>query len=161
MNRLLKWVMDPRVATVLFLIFLIGYFIFLDEEGGLDSSGFFLFGPSSDPNINFLGVQINSWSKVITLYTISFVSALMSGYYDVVLSSNFMEKLVDPELVVPWSTPVVFGITSMDKVIGMGLEIINILIISSRQFQFMVPAVLADLAIGFLEANFLLSQKMI
>jgi hypothetical protein len=154
--RILKKLLDPRVAILVFILYLVAYFIYLDEEGGF-GNGFFNFGPSS--NSTFMQISINTWPKVIVLYLISFFTALMTGYYETALSSNFMEKLMDPDLKVPYNDRTVFGIVSIDKVIGLFLEILSILIITSQQFQFMLPALVADLMIGVVDASFLLGQK--
>jgi hypothetical protein len=153
----LEQMMDPRIAVTVFLAFLIGYYVFLDEESQLGENGFFAFGPSN--NVVFMGIAVNTWGKCITLYAISFFTALMTGYYEAALGNNFMMKLVDADVSMPWSQPTVFGLVSIDKVIGMLLEIIEVLIITSQQFQFMIPALVGDLAIGVLDAAFLLNQK--
>lgn len=156
LQKLVDLLMDPRVAILLFMLFCIAYVVFMDEEGAF-SKRFLKFGPG--PDANFMGITLDSWSKVVMVYAISFCTALMTGYYGAALSTNFYEKLIDPDLVVPFSRRVVFGIVSVDKAIGLLLEIITIMVITTQQLQFMVPGLFADLLVGVLEASYLLGQK--
>jgi len=157
--KLLKTLLDPRIALLIFLIYCIAYFVFLDEEGGF-TSNFLNFGPSIDPAnpTKFMGININTWSKTLMVYSISFITALLTGYYEV-SSNNFMEKLVDPQLTSPFGLTLSTIITSFDKIIGLMLQIISILLISTQQLQFMLPELVADILVGIFDTYFLFDQK--
>ena len=65
--------MSPKVVLVLFTLFLVGYIVFLDLEGGFTQS-FLHFGPgtNADNTATFIGVKMDSWSKVGIMYAVGF-----------------------------------------------------------------------------------------
>ena len=74
---------NPFLAVIIFILFLVGFFIYLDLEGSF-ANGFLHFGPGSDNDntAQFMGIEINSWSKVLTLYALCFCTGLLKSYYD-------------------------------------------------------------------------------
>jgi hypothetical protein len=80
-NFLKNYLFEPRIAFVIFICFIIGYLVFLDEEGAFKD--FVKFGP--DPSIKFLGMKVDTWKKVILIYIVGFFSALLQRYYGTVM----------------------------------------------------------------------------
>lgn len=58
-NFLKNYLFEPRIAFMIFICFIIGYLVFLDEEGAFKD--FTKFGP--DPSIKFLGMKVDTWKK--------------------------------------------------------------------------------------------------
>lgn len=156
LNWALKAILDPRVAVVIFLAYCIGYLVFLDEENAFYGS-FLQFGPSS--TTKFMGIPIDTWSKCLTMYGISFASGIMSAYYGTSLSANFDQRLQDPDLELPFGRGMTMTIKTMDEVISFFVTIISILMITSQQVQFMLPELLANILMGLLETHYLLDSK--
>lgn len=154
---LLEMILDPRVAIVIFLIYCIAYIIVLDEEGYL-SANFLSFGPSKTA-ATFAGVSLDTWGKVLAVYGISFATSLVSGYYEISYVSNFMEKLIDPELRVPFGFSTTISLVSVDKIVRAILNIINIFVIMTQQLQFIVPGLIANIIVAWIDATYLLGQK--
>ena len=71
---------EPKMAFVIFLVFIISYLVLLDEEGAFKKK-FLNFGPSEDSV--FLGMKLDTWQKVILVYLIGFVSSLLTSYYGI------------------------------------------------------------------------------
>jgi len=75
---ILNLFMRPEVATLCIIIFITGYLIYIDKEGGF-KDGFLEFGPSDKGK--FIGMKIDSWVKVIVLYIIGFITGFVKTYY--------------------------------------------------------------------------------
>ena len=88
-NFLKNYLFEPRIAFMIFICFIIGYLVFLDEEGAFKD--FTKFGP--DPSIKFLGMKVDTWKKVILIYIVGFFSALLQGYYGTVMFDFIHSKL--------------------------------------------------------------------
>jgi len=67
-NFLKNYLFEPRIAFIIFIVFIIGYLVFLDEEGAFKD--FAKFGP--DPSTKFLGMKVDTWKKVILIYIVGF-----------------------------------------------------------------------------------------
>lgn len=81
--------MSPKIALVIFTLFLVGYITYIVEEGGFAKS-FLHFGPGTDKEntTTFIGITLDSWTKVGTLYAISFLSALLIYQHTLFVSNE-------------------------------------------------------------------------
>ena len=66
---IMEYFYNPYIVVVIFVLFLMFYFVYLDVEGSF-ANGFLHFGPGGDNSntTQFMGVTLDSWSKVFTLY---------------------------------------------------------------------------------------------
>ena len=80
--KLLKLLSNPKIAFIIFATWIV-IFIFILKKEGIFTKKFLHFGPSNDPETqtNFLGSPVDSWSKVITLYILGFLTVCFSAYY--------------------------------------------------------------------------------
>ena len=133
---------SPSVAVVIFMIFLILYFVFLDLEGGFGYT-FLHFGPGTDRDntTSFMGIKLDSWRKVIILYVVSFFSALMTTYYHStythIVSNKVLSSTVDA---IPYGKIETYAIMLLDPIIIESLAIIEFFTTLTLQFQFILPA---------------------
>ena len=128
--------MSPKVALIIFTLFLVGYIAFIDEEGGF-TQDFLKWGPS---NTRFLGVKLDSWHKVIMMYLVGFTSALMTTYYRTVMSNNIHSYIWNRALEsVPYSKTWTYIIVMLEPFFYQVLEIIQFFTTLTMQFQFIVP----------------------
>jgi len=137
---------NPYIAVIIFLIFLIGFFIYLDLEGSF-ANGFLHFGPGSDKDNTtyFMGIEINSWSKVLTLYALCFSTGLLKSYYDMTVDTNIIQHLGDPNVTaLPYTKSGVYAITLIDPLIMHSLWLLEILITITVQLQFIFPLILGE-----------------
>ena len=143
---LLSFFNSPYIAVILFIIFLIGFFVYLDEEGSFEN-GFLHFGPG-DSRVNttqFMGVQLDSWYKVLTLYMVCFTVGFMTSYYDNTVSRTLFKTILDEsKAIVPYSMAGAYSVTLIDPFIVHSLKIIEFLATLTLQFQFILPLFLGE-----------------
>lgn len=137
---------NPYFIVVLFVIFLIAYFIFLDVEGSF-ANDFLHFGPGGT-NVNsaqFMGIVLDSWSKVITLYFICFTTGFLSTHYDNVVSMTIINNVMDTTLThVPYSQTGTYAVVLIDPLIMHSLKVIEFFATLTLQFQFILPVVVGS-----------------
>lgn len=136
---------EPRVAFCLFVFFMVGYMLFLDEEGAFNN--FFAFGP--DPGIRFLGMSMDTWSKVLLVYAVGFISSLLQGYYQTVMFDFIHSKLWNPAYKerIPVSKRWAQMIVTVEPLLNWMLSIVQFFVTMTMRFQFIVPQLLGQLLI--------------
>lgn len=139
---------SPRTAFILFLMFLIGYIIFLDVEGGF-SNNFLKFGPSTTNPTYFLGVKLDSWSKVIIMYFIGFISALMTSYYYTIMATSVHNYIYSASVKeVPHSKSLMYSIVLLEPILYQILTVIQFFMNLTMQLQFILPQIIGDFVAG-------------
>jgi len=137
---------NPYFIVVLFIVFLIAYFIFLDVEGSF-ANDFLHFGPGGT-NVNsaqFMGITLDSWSKVITLYFICFTTGFLSSHYDNVVSMSIINNVMDQSRsFVPYSQTGTYAVVLIDPLIMHSLKVIEFFATLTLQFQFILPVVVGS-----------------
>jgi hypothetical protein len=142
--RVLDFLSTPSVIVVSFLLFLILYFVFLDVEGSF-TSDFLLFGPAkSEEHITyFMGIKLDSWTKVLILYVISFLTGTLTSLYDLSVGSAIHMNVYNSEIKqinqTAFST---YFIMMVDPLIREALVIIGLFTSLTLQFQFILPGVI-------------------
>lgn len=58
------------------------------------ADNFLQFGP--DDQTKFLGMKMDTWSKVILIYIVGFFSSVLTGYYQTVMFDFIHSKLWNP-----------------------------------------------------------------
>lgn len=136
---------EPRMAFGLFIFFMVGYMFFLDEENAFQN--FFAFGP--DPSIRFLGMSINTWSKVILVYAVGFISSLLQGYYQTVMYDFIHSKLWNPAYKerIPISKRWAKTIVTVEPLLDWMLDIVQFFITMTMRFQFILPQLLGQIVV--------------
>lgn len=134
----------PVLAVFVFMLFLIGYFIFLDLEGGF-SNGFLQFGPGATDEEHatyFMSIKVDTWTKTYVLYLISFLSGLLSSYYNATLNKGFLPAL--DRTVVPYGKNETYAISLLDPLIVEFIYVIQVFATITLQLQFILPWVLGS-----------------
>lgn len=152
---------NPYFIVVIFIVFLIVYFVYLDVEGSF-ANGFLHFGPGGDTtnSTQFMGITLDSWSKVLTLYLICFTTGFLSTHYDNVVTSSIINKLTDPSVTyVPYSQSGTYAVVLIDPLIMHSLKVIEFLATLTLQFQFILPVVVGSYIGGLPTVLPLLSSK--
>lgn len=152
---------NPYFVVVIFIVFLIIYFIYLDVEGSF-ANGFLHFGPGGDTtnSTQFMGITLDSWSKVLTLYLICFTTGFLSTHYDNVVTSSIINKLTDPTVTyVPYSQSGTYAVVLIDPLIMHSLKVIEFLATLTLQFQFILPVVVGSYIGGLPTVLPMLSSK--
>lgn len=138
---------EPRMAFMIFIIFIILYLVFLDEEGAFKKK-FLKFGP--DPETKFLNMKIDTWKKVILVYVVGFLSALLQNYYGTVMYDFIHSKLWNPAYKerIPISKTWAQVIVSVEPLLYWLLNIIEFFVSLTMQLQFLIPQFLGQCITG-------------
>lgn len=139
--NIVRFFSNPRVVVVLFILFLVGYLVFIDEEGGF-AGNFTTFGPS---DTKFMMMKLDTWPKVIVLYIVSFLSAMMTTYYDNVMETNVHSYIWNPAIKkVPFSRFWTYIIVFLEPIFMEILGLITLLASLTLQLQFILPELLGS-----------------
>jgi len=140
-HKIVDFFMSPKVVLIIFTVFLVGYIIFIDLEGGFTKQ-FLHFGPGTTPETTtkFLGVKLDSWTKVIVLYVVGFFSALLTTYYQSVMSNNIHQYIWNRAIKdVPYSKIWTYLIVFLEPFFYQILSIIQFFTNLTLQLQFIIP----------------------
>lgn len=146
-GALIEFFMSPKVAVIIFTLFLVSYITFIDEEGGFKGN-FLHFGPGTDEKnmTSFLGVKLDTWTKVILLYVVSFLASLMTSYYQTVMSNNIHSYIWNRALKsVPYSRTWTYAIVMLEPFFYQVLSIIQFFTNMTLQLQFIIPSFIGSL----------------
>ena len=136
---------EPRMAFCAFVFFMVGYTLFLDEEGAFNK--FFGFGP--DPSIQFLGMSLDTWHKVCLVYAVGFISSLLQGYYQTVMYDFIHSRLWNPAYNerIPVSKRWAKIIVTVEPVLDWMLDIVQFFVTMTMRFQFILPQLLGQIIV--------------
>lgn len=147
LTTLRKFFYNPTVAFFIFVVFVIGYLIFLDEEGAFKSK-FLHFGPSTNPETQttFINMKLDSWRKVILVYIISFFSAVINAYYGNVIFQFIHQHLWNPAVKkIEGSKKVTLTIITLEQIIWTAVSVINFFTNMTMQLQFIIPSLVGNM----------------
>lgn len=155
-KKIVDFIFNPYTCFVLFTLFLIGYIIFLDEEGAFKKK-FLQWGPNDDAI--FLGMKMDTWPKVIGLYVTSFLSALFISYYNTVSFDFIHSKLWNPAYTEPIGMSKMFAtfIVTLEPIMFFTITTLNFFVNTTFQLQFILFQFLGrgiiDIAYGIYKVN--------
>jgi hypothetical protein len=150
--------LSPEIALIIFIVALFIYLFILDTDGAF-SSKFLRFGPSSDSK--FLNIQLDSWSKVISVYFIALFSSLSLSYYQNVVSSYVSGVLLHPAYKdsIAQSKIVSQILVTADPIVTAVMAAINFFITLTMEFQFIFFQLLGTLAVSIPVNLYTISKK--
>lgn len=157
----LKVFSDPKVAFLIFTIWIIIFLIILGGEG-IFSKKFLHFGPSNNPETQteFLGSPVDTWPKVITLYLLGFLSVFFSKYYYDIFESWQINTVKDhKEKKINMKKGTAYLITILDPVLDLINKTLEIFVLLTLQLQFIIPQLLGQLFVTILSTRAFLSKK--
>jgi hypothetical protein len=140
--------MDPLIALSIFVIFLVGYLVYIGFEGGF-SEKFLHFGPGTTPEntTNFLAIKLDTWPKVSVMYTISFISSFITGYYYMAVNTNLHSYVWNRAIkTIPYSRFTTLLVLMTEPILQEILGVILFFTTLTMQLQFLLPGMLG----GFL-----------
>ena len=142
MDGILSFLTDPKVVLIAFTLFLVGYIIFIDLEGGF-SQQFLQFGPGQG---TFLAIKMDTWPKVGALYAVGFMTALMTNYYGWTMSNNMHSFVYNRAIKkVPYSRFWVYLTNLLEPFFYQILAVIQFFTTLTMQLQFILPQFLGGL----------------
>jgi len=156
LTKFRDFLFEPRIALVVFVVFMIGYLILLDVEGTF-AGNFLTFGPDDDTT--FLNMKIDTWEKVIIIYVLGFVTAFLTSYYQTVMFDFIHSKIFNPAFKDAIDIPKkwVQAIVSLDPILYWILTVIQFFINLTMRLQFILPQLVGtaiiDIAYGHKKVN--------
>ena len=138
---------NPQTALIIILIF---FLVFLLSEGLTVGFGnnFLSFGPTQDEDgkpTKFMGINVDSWSKVGVIYTITFIASLLSAYYNTNVYSNIHAYVWNPAVKkVPFSKFWTYLILILNPIIQTLLYVIQFFATATFQLQYIIPQFVAS-----------------
>jgi hypothetical protein len=145
-SKFLNLINNPKFALIIILLFIIIFFLSEGFTGGFDPA-FYTFGPTKDVNgnyISFMGIEVKEWKHVIIIYLITFISVLLSIYYNNVLNIK-IEAYVFNHAVkhIPFNKIWTYLMLLTDPLIQIILFIIRFYATATLQIQYIIPQIIA------------------
>ena len=140
-SRLEKYLSSPKTILGISSLYLIVYVSFITREGGF-STQFLHFGPGLDDTntASFIGIKLDTWSKVLMMYFISFISALMNNYYSYAMTNNLHSYIWNRAIPkVPFSKRWTYVVVLTEPLLLEVLSITSFFTTLTLQLQFMIP----------------------
>ena len=124
------------------------------------SSNFLAFGPVKDNPVKFMGIVIDSWFKVLFIIAFTFINKLVNSWATNILSdwekntfyNNAIIKIKENKT----QALIMQHVFNMILWINM---IINLELTLTRQLQFILPKIIADLATNWIICSRKLENK--
>jgi hypothetical protein len=140
-DHLADWLNSPKTIMFISTVFLAGYMAFIQVEGGF-SSQFLHFGPGTneDNTTSFIGIVLDTWSKTILMYFVSFLSSLMNTYYLYAMTNNLHSYIWNRAMPhVPFSKKWTYIVILSEPLLMQILQITSFFTTLTLQLQFILP----------------------
>lgn len=141
MDHVADWLNSPKTIMFISTVFLAGYIAFIQVEGGF-SSQFLHFGPgtNADNTTSFIGIVLDTWSKTILMYFVSFLSSLMNTYYLYAMTNNLHSYIWNRAIThVPFSKKWTYIVILSEPLLMQILQITSFFTTLTLQLQFILP----------------------
>jgi hypothetical protein len=140
-SRSEKFLSSPKTILGISSLYLLMYVGFIVKEGGF-STQFLHIGPGVDSSntASFIGIKLDSWSKVLMMYFISFISAVMSNYYSYAMINNLHSYIWNRAIPkVPFSKRWTYIVILSEPLLMEVLTITTFFTTLTLQLQFIIP----------------------
>jgi hypothetical protein len=140
-DHVADWLNSPKTIIFISTVFLAGYMAFIQVEGGF-SSQFLHFGPgtNADNTTSFIGIVLDTWSKTILMYFVSFLSSLMNTYYLYAMTNNLHSYIWNRAIShVPFSKKWTYVVILSEPLLMQILQITSFFTTLTLQLQFILP----------------------
>jgi hypothetical protein len=120
--------------------------LFIGLEGGF-SQKFFQFGPGKTPETTaeFIGIKIDTWSKVIIMYVIGFLTSIIIQYYHTIMNDNLRSYIWNKAIKhIPYTKSWTYIVVILEPILLQLLQIIQLFTTLTMQFQFIIPEFLGS-----------------
>ncbi len=142
LNKFIKIITNPITAIVTVIILCVCFFVYTIIYRKTDNK-FLSFGPTKDENnkyVLFLGIELDTWNKLIFTYIFIFVVSIFSDYYKETISNNIYNYLNNYMIKKIKSNELIFYIVLfIDPFINTLLYIINFYTLATFQLQYIIP----------------------
>ena len=152
------------IAIILFvwsiLLFLMIYFALKNEKS---ETTVLRFGPAkkTDKKVSkFLGIQIDSWTKVVAIMVYVFVSQIIKTYSYTIIKPWLINNIYDAKTTsIDMSFAQIFFITNAYTVFNWFNRIIGTFLYFTLELQFIIPDVIANLIFKNITTYYYVKEK--
>jgi len=158
LKKLQEIFFEPKMAFLIFTVFVFVYLVSLDEEGAFQKK-FLNFGPSKDTK--FFNMTLDSWDKVILVYVIGFCSSLLTSFYGTVSNDFIHQYIWNPaytktiQVSKLWTSLIV----TIEPLLFWILGILNFFINLIMELQYIIPKFLGAIMIDIPYSLYKVNQK--
>ena len=141
LKRIETFLSSPKTILGISSIYLIVYVSFIAKEGGF-STQFLHFGPGNNESntTSFIGIKLDTWEKVLIMYFISFISAVMNSYYLYAMTNNLHSYIWNRAVPkVPFSKRWTYIVILAEPLLMEVLTITSFFTTLTLQLQFIIP----------------------
>ena len=132
---------SPKTILGVSGVYLTLYIIFIAKEGGFTSQ-FLHFGPGTNESntTTFIGIRLDTWQRVLLMYCVSFISAVMNTYYTYAMTNNLHSYIWNRAVPkVPFSKKWTYIVVLAEPFILEVLQITQFFTNLTMQLQFIIP----------------------
>lgn len=132
---------SPKIILGVSAVYLSLYILFIAKEGGFTSQ-FLHFGPGTDETntTTFIGIRLDTWQRVLLMYSVSFISAVMNTYYTYAMTNNLHSYIWNRAVPkVPFSKKWTYIVILAEPFILEVLQITQFFTTLTMQLQFIIP----------------------
>jgi len=146
-------IFNPFHALLIFLFGLVIVLALLDKQGAFED--FTKFGPDEDAH--FLKIKLDTWPKVIIVYVISFLCAILQQYYMMVIGKGFISsRVLNPKyLNMEISKNKSKFIIYLYPLCLWALNIVTFFVTLTMKLQFLLPYLVGSAVVNY---SYLLNQ---
>mgnify|MGYP001367235096 CR=1 FL=1 len=148
-----KFALTTQTSWTIFVI------ISIYTMGGF-SSNFLAFGPVKTNPVKFMGIIIDTWYKVLFIIVFTFINKLINSWTTNILSdwekNTFYNEAIKKHKVIKMKALIMQHIFNMILWINM---IISLELTLTRQLQFILPKIIADLITNWIICSKKLDKK--
>ena len=162
MFNIRNFVVNPVVALSAFVLLVLIFIVILGSMGAF-SKNFTHFGPSTEPETAavFLGAHLDTWSKVIILYVLGFLSSIISTYSSTVYGNWKTNSVGDEKTkklkINKWLSHLLVIVEPIAYNIN---GILELFITLTLQLQFLLPQILGNIIASiYISQSFLATKK--
>lgn len=158
---IIHFFLNPKIALFIFTMFIISYIVYLGNIGAFTKS-FLNIGPGVDEEntTSFIGIKLDTWEKVILLYIVGFLSALLTSYYDTVMSDHIHMYLWNKAITeVPYKKTWIYLIVLLEPFLYRILGVIEFFTSLTLQLQFIIPQFIGSYIAHVPFTLYILNQK--
>lgn len=140
-------IFDPFHALFIFLFGLMIILVILDTQGAFVD--FTKFGP--DENAHFLKIKLDTWPKVIIVYIISFLCAVLQQYYVMIIGKGFISsRILNPEFIkMQTNKKKSEFIIYLYPFCMWSLNIVTFFVTLTMKLQFLLPYLLGSIVVNY------------
>ena len=161
MIKFLEFFNNPLIIISIVIVFFIAFMVYLETSRELTSK-FWSFGPVLNDKgeyFQYMTFRLDSWTKVIYVYVIIFLTAIVNTLYSRFYKTKFKSHLESKDYSI-MSRIVTFMVLGINPLVDIVSYIVNFFAVACFQFQYLLPLFLGEYLVEIPYIASLLVQKI-